>query len=75
MAGAKPAQLLSEWVASNQASNPGHITVSNETVDGRRLTKLVDRSRDVGGTTRAFVKGDTHLPDRQPTTRRSSRRP
>ena len=59
VAGAKPAQLLSEWVASNQASSPGDITVSNETVDGRRLTKLVDRSRDVGGTTRAFVKGDT----------------
>jgi hypothetical protein len=59
VAGAKPAQLLSEWVSSNQASNPGNIAVSNETVDGRRLTKLVDRSRDVGATTRAYVKGDT----------------
>jgi hypothetical protein len=58
VSGAKPAQLLSEWVASNQASSPGNITVSNETVDGRRLTKLVDRTRDVGATTRAYAKGD-----------------
>jgi hypothetical protein len=59
VAGAKPAQLLSEWVSSNQASNPGNIAVSNETVDGRRLTKLVDRSLDVRATTWVYVKGDT----------------
>jgi len=59
VAGAEPAQLLAEWVASNQASNPGRILVTNETVDGRALTKLVDSTREVGGTTRAFVIGDT----------------
>jgi hypothetical protein len=59
VAGAEPAQLLSEWVASNQASNPGRISVTNETIDGRALTKLVDSTREVGGTTRAFVIGDT----------------
>ena len=59
VAGASSTKLLSEWVASNQASNPGHISVTSETIDGRTLTKLVDATRDVGGTTRAFVKGDT----------------
>lgn len=59
VAGARPAQLLSEWVASNQASNPGRISVTNETVDGRAVTKLVDGTREVGATTRAFVIGDT----------------
>ena len=59
VAGAEPARLLAEWVASNQASNPGRISVTSETVDGRVLTKLVDSTREVGGTTRAFVIGDT----------------
>ena len=59
VAGAQPTQLLSEWVASNQATNPGRISVTNETIDGRALTKLVDSTREVGGTTRAFVIGDT----------------
>jgi hypothetical protein len=59
VAGAQSLQLLSEWVASNQASNPGHVSVANETIDGRALTKLVDSTHDVGGTIRAFVKGDT----------------
>ena len=58
VAGAKPDQLLSEWVASQQASNPGNITVSNEQIDGRTVTKLVDQTRDQGSTTRAFVKDD-----------------
>lgn len=59
VAGAKPAQLLSEWVASTQAATPGMIKVTNTTIDGRSLTKLVDGTRDVGGTTYAFAKGDT----------------
>ncbi len=52
-------RLLSEWVASTVASNPGQIATSSVTVDGRKLTKLVDSSRPVGGVTYAFVKGDT----------------
>lgn len=59
VAGANSAQLLTEWVASNQAAAPTRIQVSNETLDGRLLTKLVDTGRPVGGTIRAFVKGDT----------------
>lgn len=58
VAGADSAQLLSEWVASNQAASPGRIQVSNVTVDGRALTKLLDTGRPVGGTIHAFVKGD-----------------
>lgn len=57
--GAKPAELLSGWVASTQASKPGMIAVTNTTVDGRALTKLVDGTRDVGKTTYAYAKGDT----------------
>ena len=41
-------RLLSEWVASTVASNPGEIATSSVTVDGRQLTKLVDQSRPVG---------------------------
>lgn len=52
-------RLLSEWVASTVASNPGQIASSSVTVDGRHVTKLVDFSRPVGGVTYAFVKGDT----------------
>ena len=65
VAGAKPAQLLSEWVSSNQASNPGNITVSNETVDGRRLTKLVDRSPGRRWDDAGLRQGRHHLPDRR----------
>jgi hypothetical protein len=56
--GTTPANLLSEWVASTQAANPGHVSVSNTTIDGRELTKLIDGTRDVGGTTYAYAKGD-----------------
>jgi hypothetical protein len=59
VAGAQPAALLADWIAANEASSPGDIAVSSEVVDGRRLTKLVDRTRDVAATTRAYVKGDT----------------
>jgi hypothetical protein len=59
VAGAESSKLLAQWLASNEASSPGRISVTNETIDGRALTKLVDATRDVGGTTRAFVKGDT----------------
>lgn len=58
VAGAGSAQLLSEWVASNQSVSPSRIKVSNVTIDGRALTKLVDSGRPVGGTIHAFVKGD-----------------
>ncbi len=58
VAGAKSSELLSGWVASNQAANR-QLVVSNETVDGRALTKMVDGTREVGATTRAFVVGDT----------------
>ncbi len=61
ISGADPTRLLAAWVASTQASKPGKITVSNVTVDGRALTRLVDASRPVGGVTYAFVKGDTLL--------------
>jgi hypothetical protein len=56
--GAKPGQLLSEWVAFDQAAKPGRIKVSSETVDGRAVTKIVDSSIDVGGTAYAFAVGD-----------------
>ncbi len=59
VAGAKPDQLLSEWVAFDQAAKPGRITAAPVTVDGRALTKIVDSSIDVGGTAHAFVVGDT----------------
>ena len=59
VAGAESSKLLAQWIASNEASSPGRISVTNETIDGRALTKLVDATRDVGGTTRAFVQGDT----------------
>ena len=58
VAGADSARLLAEWVASNQATSPGRIQVSNVTLDGRALTRLVDTGRPVGGTIHAFVKGD-----------------
>ncbi len=59
VAAAPADRLLSEWVASTVASKPGEIATSSVTVDGRKLTKLVDSSRPVGGVTYAFVKGDT----------------
>ena len=59
VAGAKPDRLLGEWVAATQASRPGKISVSNATVDGRAVTKLVDSTVDVGGTTYAFAVDDT----------------
>lgn len=59
VAGSEPARLLSEWAASNQAVKPGQIVVTNETVDGRRLTRLVDSTRPVGGSTYAYAIGDT----------------
>ncbi len=58
VAGAGSTQLLSEWVASNQAVSPSRIKVSNVTIDGRSLTKLVDSGRPVGGTIHVFVKDD-----------------
>ena len=58
VAGAKTAQLLSEWVAFDQAAKPGRIKVSNATVDGRSVTKVVDSSVDVGGTAYAFAVDD-----------------
>lgn len=58
VAGADSTQLLAEWVASNQAAGAGRIQVSNVTLDGRALTKLVDTGRPIGGTIHAFVKGD-----------------
>ncbi len=59
VAGSEPARLLSEWAASNQAVKPGQIAVTSATIDGRRLTKLVDSTRPVGGSTWAFAIGDT----------------
>jgi len=59
VAGSEPARLLSEWVASSQAVKPGLIAVTSETLDGRRLTKLVDATRPVGGSTYAWAIGDT----------------
>lgn len=59
VAGSEPARLLSEWAASNQAVKPGQIAVTSATIDGRRLTKLVDSTRPVGGSTYAFAIGDT----------------
>ena len=59
VAGAMADRLLSEWVASTLASNPGQISSSSVTIDGRQVTKLVDQSRPVGGVTYAFVKDDT----------------
>lgn len=59
VAGSEPARLLSEWAASNQAVKPGQIVVTSATIDGRRLTKLVDSTRPVGGSTYAFAIGDT----------------
>ena len=58
VAGATPDQLLSEWVAFDQAAKPGRIKVTPETVDGRALTKVVDSSVQVGGTAYAFAIGD-----------------
>ncbi len=57
--GAKPEQLLSEWVSSTQAAHPGQISVSSTTIGGRALTKLIDGTREVGATTYAYVQGDT----------------
>lgn len=57
--GTQPTQLLSEWVASNQAAKPGAIIVTNTTIDGRQVTKLVDGTRQIGATTYVFAKGDT----------------
>ena len=58
IAGADSTRLLAEWVASNQGTSPGRVQVSNVTLDGRALTRLVDTGRPVGGTINAFVKGD-----------------
>lgn len=58
VAGADSTRLLAEWVASNQGTSPGRVQVSNVTLDGRALTRLVDTGRPVGGTINAFVKGD-----------------
>ena len=59
--GADPTRLLAAWVASTEAAKPGQVSVSNVTVDGRSLTKLVDASQPLGGVTYAFAKGDTIL--------------
>jgi hypothetical protein len=58
VAGAPADRLLAEWVASNEAAKPGQISHAQTTVDGRALTRLVDATRPVGGTTLVFAKGD-----------------
>ncbi len=59
VAGADPVQLLGQWVSSQQAATANRLQVSNTTVAGRDLTRIVDPSRQVATTTYAFADGDT----------------
>jgi hypothetical protein len=57
--GADPSKLLAEWVTAQEAAGAGRISHASVTVDGRALTKVVDSSRPVGGSTLVYVKGDS----------------
>ncbi len=57
--GAKPADLLAEWVASAKAAAPTATSATETTIGGRAVTKLVDGTREVGATTYIYAKGDT----------------
>lgn len=59
VAGADPTELLTLWVASQQAATQDRVRVSNTTVDGVDLTLIEDPTRPVGGRTYAFADGDT----------------
>ncbi len=59
VAGADPTELLTLWVASQQAATQNRVRVSNTTVDGVDLTLVEDPTRPVGGRTYAFADGDT----------------
>ncbi len=61
VAGSAPVELLSAWVAARQAAGGGKIGVTNVTIAGRAVTKLVDPARPVGGVTYAYARGDTVL--------------
>ncbi len=56
--GAPPDRLLQQWVASQQEAMHGSLEVSNTTVAGLAVTKVVDASVSLGGTTYALAKGD-----------------
>ncbi len=57
--GAKPADLLTQWVTSAKAAAPNAVSATETTIDGRAVTKLVDGTREVGATTYVYAKGDT----------------
>jgi hypothetical protein len=57
--GADPVQLLTLWVASQQAATQNRLQVSTTTVGGRDLTHLVDPTREVRANTYALADGDT----------------
>ena len=57
--GAKPADLLTQWVASAKAADPTAVSATETTIGGRAVTKLVDGTREVGATTYIYAKGDT----------------
>jgi hypothetical protein len=59
VAGADPVRLLSQWVASQQAAERNRLVVSNVTVAGRDLTRLLDPTRELGRNSYAFADGDT----------------
>jgi hypothetical protein len=59
VAGAPSVPLLTAWVASQQAATGNKLQVSTQTVGSTQLTKLVDPSRPVGGSTYAWAIGDT----------------
>jgi hypothetical protein len=58
VAGADPTELLTLWVAAQQAATQNRVRVSNTTVDGVDLTLVEDPTRPVGGRTYAFADGD-----------------
>jgi hypothetical protein len=57
--GVDPTRLLDAWVSSQQAAMRNRLQVSLTDVAGRHLARLLDPSRDVGGSTYAFAVGDT----------------
>ena len=65
VAGADSTRLLAEWVASNQATSPGRVQVSNVTLDGRALTRLVDTGRPGRWHDPRLRQGRRHLPGRR----------
>ena len=59
VAGADPDRLLAAWIAAQQAAVSGRLQVSQTTVGSTAMTRLLDPTKEEGGSTYALAKGDT----------------